>query len=93
MSNDDEMDEISLRVPLVVKPNDPRKYRDLVTGSKTYVACVLVGMPVRLRLLRRGFRRASEAREYARRVCDRYYQLWRAEQFAKENMEKCDERR
>jgi hypothetical protein len=76
------MVEISLRVPLVVSPGGPVVMRNLATCRKTYYATVYVGMPVRKRYLRMGFRRASEAREYARRVCDRYYQLWRAREYS-----------
>ena len=72
-------DEIAIRVPLILKPGGYFGYKNKATRKKYYLARILVGMPSEGRLLGHRFGTASQALDYGKAVCDRYYSLWRAE--------------
>lgn len=72
------MDEITIRVPMHVKPDGHFSYKNLATKEKTYRARIMVGIPARPRALSKRFKTASQAREYGKAVCERYARLWDA---------------
>lgn len=70
--------QIPSATPLDVRADGHYAVRNRVSGEKHYRGRVKIGYPAEPRALKTHHRTATQAREYAKQVVDRYYQLFYA---------------
>lgn len=75
---EDETLEAPSATPLDVRADGHYAVRNKASGQKYYRGRVMIGFPSKERALNAHHKTATQAREYAQQVVDRYYNLFYA---------------